>query len=154
MISKLLKKGDMKTIKIGHNDYCCMFDLYKKYMKPFVTASFGWRESFQKEGFYNNLSQSGFRWIIKGADKVGFLYVTISRAEKKIKISLIIIFDEYQRMGLGLSTMNCIIRNSPRQYVIEWGCMKSNHPAQSLYNKIKNTSMHESESYYHYSLIK
>lgn len=40
-------------------------------------------------------------------------------------------------MGLGLSTMNCIIRNSPRQYVIEWGCMKSNHPAQSLYNKIK-----------------
>jgi len=126
------------------------FSIYKEYMKPWIDNLFGWNESFQLTGFKTHLRQPNFSWIVIKGIQVGI--ICLDDENKHQKLSLLIIFKEYQRQGYSLLVLKDLINTLPGGEILTWNSLKNNLPAVTLYSKIKTVERSESEYFYHYRI--
>ena len=129
-----------------------VFNIYKEYMKPWVSESFGWDDEFQIKGFAENMDKRDFKWIFINNIKVGI--VCLKEDKEKVNISLLVIFKEFQNKGYGFECLNHIIGSAPTFKKITWNCLKCNLPAISLYSKLTDVEVNDSTFFYHYIVVK
>ena len=126
-----------------------LFEVYKEHMQPFIQDLFGWDEQFQKQGFSRALRREDFRWVIIDDVKAGIIH---RQAENEnIKISLLVIFRQFQRRGYGYRLMTSLIDSTGAGKTLAWNCLKNNTPALALYDKIEATERTETDYFYCYT---
>ncbi|KFD18961.1 histone acetyltransferase [Tatumella ptyseos ATCC 33301] len=126
-----------------------LFEVYKEHMQPFIQDLFGWDEQFQKQGFSRALRREDFRWVIIDDVKAGIIH---RQAENEnIKISLLVIFRQFQRRGYGYRLMTSLVDSTGAGKTLTWNCLKNNVPALALYDKIEATERTETDYFYCYT---
>ena len=126
-----------------------LFEVYKEHMQPFIQDLFAWDEEFQKQGFSRALRREDFRWVIIDDVKAGIIH---RQAENEIiKISLLVIFRQFQRRGFGYRLMTSLVDSTGAGKTLTWNCLKNNAPALALYNKIEGAERTEADYFYCYT---
>jgi len=76
-----------------------LFDVYRQSMQPYVDASWGWDEDFQRQGFKQHMSASS--WIIvryKNRDLGGYV---LKNKDDYFWLEMIIVLQRYRKSGIG-----------------------------------------------------
>ena len=83
------------------------FDCFKLYMHCVIDEKFGWDETFQKKGFYDNYSLDWLFWVYRNNHKVGL--VCVRKAPESLHLHLLIVFEQYQRAGIAALILSDLI---------------------------------------------
>ncbi|GLR74535.1 GNAT family N-acetyltransferase [Aliivibrio sifiae] len=89
--------------KVTACEYPSLFPIYKKYLYPAIEKSFGWNEELQIQRFSNSYKKEWLEWIMFNGERLGL--ICTKQEEASVHIYLLIIFEKYQKKGVGSAVM-------------------------------------------------
>jgi ribosomal protein S18 acetylase RimI-like enzyme len=114
-------------------------------MHDVIDETFGWDESFQKKGFYENYSLDWLSWVYRNNHKVGL--ICARKASESLHLHLLIVFEQYQRTGIAAVILSDLIG---KERTVTLSSFKNNLPAIRLYQKMGFQCISEDEHFYSY----
>jgi len=129
-------------------EFDAAFDSFKFYMHSVIDETFGWDETFQKKGFYDNYSLDWLSWVYRNNHKVGL--VCARKASDSLHLHLLIVFEQYQRTGIAKLVLSDLMG---KEQTITLSSFKNNLPAIRLYHKMGFQRVSEDEHFYSYKAV-
>ena len=114
------------------------FLAYKKALYPYIQEAFLWDEQFQKNRFQTRYEPHNFYNIKNAQQYIGF--VCFYEHQKELHISLLIIYESFQRQGYGKKMMDLLHRRADQKsLLITLSSFKNNTPALNFYQRLQYT---------------
>lgn len=140
-------KFELRPIDAGEMD--AVFAIYKSYLHSYIEQVFGWDTDFQIARFKRSYGGANFVWINCSGENSGLLCTKESTFE--VHVHLLILFQDYQRKGLGTSVMDCIQKEGhSRGKRITLSSFKLNTNAVEFYRRLGYTESSEDENFYNF----
>lgn len=123
-----------------------LYDLYCKTMKSCIEATWGWNESFQRNGFNENLSPTKWQIICTGTEEVGGFVLNQNRDHLWLK--MLIIKPRHQKQGIGRNVMVYIQDIARKKSLpLRLSIIKTN-PVKPFYQKLGFKQLSEDDAFY------
>lgn len=136
---------ELRSIDVDEMD--AAFAIYKSYLHSYIEQVFGWDSEFQIARFGSAYEGANFFWITCSGDTRGLLCTKESISE--VHVHLLILFDDYQRKGLGRSVMDYIQKDGGgRGKSITLSSFKINTKAVEFYRRLGYVESSEDENFY------
>jgi ribosomal protein S18 acetylase RimI-like enzyme len=111
-----------------------LFDLHKSALGPYVEATWGWDEAFQRRWFEERFDPPANQIVL--VDDVPAGCVRVSDREECVFLDYIAMVPEQQRRGLGSAVVLEIMRDATsRELPVRLNVLKVN-PAKGLYERL------------------
>ncbi|MBE2220730.1 MAG: GNAT family N-acetyltransferase [Anaerolineae bacterium] len=118
-----------------HADFEFLYQLHRATMKPYIEATWGWQESWQRDYFEAKWEPSKRNIIQIEGEDAGVL--VIENREDAYYLGLIEILPEFQGQGVGTAVIQNFIAAAQAQSLpATLHVLKSNNPAQQLYERL------------------
>jgi ribosomal protein S18 acetylase RimI-like enzyme len=128
------------------SDYDFLYQLKVTCLKEYITATWGWDESYQKEHFARNFNPKNSQIILVANVEVGEL--SAQDLEDELFLSRILIKPEYQERGLGTALIEDLQKQAEaRKVPVTLQVLKVN-PAHRLYQRLGFQIVEESNTHY------
>lgn len=130
--------------KVTACEYPSLFSIYKKYLYPAISSSFGWNEDYQLHRFSVSYQPEWFDWIMFNGERLGI--VCTKQEEVTVHIHLLVIFEKYQKKGIGSAVMKYIQRSySDKVTKCHLSAFKSNQQVIDFYLSLGYKTVSEDE---------
>jgi len=128
------------------DDYEFIYQVKKTALGPYVAATWGWDETFQRAYHAQGFDPAEYRVILVDSQEIGVLAVQYGDSE--INLSELYILPEYQRLGHGSSIIKDLLTEGKlRSRRLKLGVLKVN-PAKRLYERLGFTVIEENQNYF------
>jgi ribosomal protein S18 acetylase RimI-like enzyme len=133
----------------GEVDRQSIFALYKLSLHGYVSQTFGWDESFQKERF--DVSYPDLISVDLESSTVG--YVALRTSVEEIHLSLLILQPEYRNRGIGRKVMETLMARAVESNLpLTLSCFLCNEGAMRFYRELGFLLVRKDEHFADYRL--
>jgi ribosomal protein S18 acetylase RimI-like enzyme len=137
----------LKFLSIKENELLKASELYKSYLRRHIERVFGWDDSFHEKRFLESYKLENLYWVIvSGEEKALLCYKIGSNA---IHIHLILVYDTFQKKGLGSEIMNKLENMAVEKSLnVKLSSFKINGQANNFYKGRGYSITSEDENFY------
>ena len=138
--------SDITLRPATRDDYDFLWALLVDTLRPYVEATWGWDEAYQRTRFRDHFDPA--RGDVVLADGVAVGVISVERREDCIFLSTIGITPAYQGRGLGTRLIQDLLdEGRAREMPVELQVLKVN-PARGLYERLGFEVVGESETHW------
>ena len=130
-----MKPDDIHLRPATEADRAFLWRLHLTTLKQYIEATWKWDEASQRDFFNQNFGVEGLQIILHENESIGM--IRIDPREDCVYLGAIQITPAYQNRGLGASLIQRLIEDAGREDLpVELDVLKTNKPAQRLYDRL------------------
>ncbi len=112
-----------------------LFDLHVAALKEYVTATWGWDETWQYSYFHNNFRPEKVQIVMVDGKDVGA--ISVEERDGRLHLDLIELLPDRQGQGIGTALITEFVsRAHAKGLVATLEVLRVNKPAQRLYERL------------------
>ena len=137
---------DYKTRQASDLDEEWLYDLYCTTMRTYIEKTWGWDETFQKNGFRTNLCPTKFNIVVVGDEDVGAYLM--NEEPDHYWLEMMLIDPMWQRKGLGSNIIRGLqVSADQNDRLLKLSVIKVN-PVKDFYTRLGFEVYEEDQHFY------